>query len=167
MEDSLSCSEKAYELKSDDITVLTRYGRALWNKSRSYSKIRRGQQRSNLQEKLPALIKSEKILTESIKYEQSWFAYSTRMIVRHDIADIVINRDHAEAINYLHEAKKDGHLCFTTKTTRKDMTILAEICQKIAKFPYTLESGPHFVPPEMRNYLYQAFRLFILCYISL
>jgi hypothetical protein len=44
--------------------------------------------------------------------------------------------------SYLKEAKKDGHECFMCMPTRKDMNMLAEICQTLAKFPNTNTYGP-------------------------
>jgi tetratricopeptide (TPR) repeat protein len=44
--------------------------------------------------------------------------------------------------DYLEKAKRDGHECFMCMPTRRDMTILAEICQTLAKFPDTYAHGP-------------------------
>ena len=76
------------------------------------------------------------------------------MIVRKDISLITIEQNKLPAKEYLQKAMQDGHLCFTTRSTRKDMTILAEICQKLAKFPNTSKYGPQFV--SQTNYLHQA-----------
>jgi LAS superfamily LD-carboxypeptidase LdcB len=35
----------------------------------------------------------------------------------------------------LENAKKDGHICSKLKNTRRNVTVLAETCQKLAKFP--------------------------------
>jgi hypothetical protein len=47
----------------------------------------------------------------------------------------------------LENARKDGHICFKSKYTRRDMTVLAETCQKLAKFPSLRDYGPEFVQP--------------------
>jgi hypothetical protein len=45
--------------------------------------------------------------------------------------------------DYLKKAKKDGHECFMCMPTRRDMTILAEICQTLAKFSGQHEYAQH------------------------
>jgi hypothetical protein len=52
-----------------------------------------------------------------------------------DIADSVIKHNQERAKSSLENARKDGHICFKSKYTRRDMTVLAETCQKLAKFP--------------------------------
>ncbi|XP_063423306.1 uncharacterized protein LOC134707475 [Mytilus trossulus] len=147
LNDPLQASKKAYELMPGDVTVLNRYGRALWNCV---------VQTECPKTKLQQLYQSEKILSASIAKDgqRNWFAYSSRMVVRKDIANLERNGKIAE--EYLQKAKSDGHTCFKSKTTRKDMTILAEVCQKLAKFPDigTNQCGPEFVRDA--NYLYQA-----------
>jgi hypothetical protein len=58
------------------------------------------------------------------------------------------NRPKEKAKRSLENAKKDGHICFKSKNTRRDMTVLAETCQKLAKFPSTRDYGPKFVKSE-------------------
>ncbi|CAG2224788.1 unnamed protein product [Mytilus edulis] len=126
LNDPLKASKKAYELMPNDVSVLNRFGRALWNCV---------DQTLSTKTKLQQLYQSEKILSASISKDgqRNWFAYSSRMVVRKDIANLERNDKIAE--EYLQKAKSDGHICFKSKTTRKDMTILAEVCQKLAKFP--------------------------------
>ncbi|XP_052094185.1 uncharacterized protein LOC127730106 isoform X3 [Mytilus californianus] len=146
LNDPLQASKKAYELMPDDVTVLNRYGRALWNCVL---------QTDSMEIKLQQLYKSEKILSASIAKDgqRNWFAYSSRMVVRKDIANLERN-NYEVAEDYLKKAKLDGHTCFKSKTTRKDMTVLAEVCQKLAKFPKTNDCGPEFVRDN--NYLHQS-----------
>ncbi|CAG2253732.1 unnamed protein product [Mytilus edulis] len=147
LNDPLKASKKAYELMPNDVSVLNRFGRALWNCV---------DQTLSTKTKLQQLYQSEKILSASISKDgqRNWFAYSSRMVVRKDIANLERNDKIAE--EYLQKAKSDGHICFKSKTTRKDMTILAEVCQKLAKFPDigSNQCGPEFVRDA--NYLYQS-----------
>ncbi|XP_063420036.1 uncharacterized protein LOC134705203 [Mytilus trossulus] len=145
LNDPLQASKKAYELKPDDVTVLNRYGRTLWNCVL---------QTDSMENKLLQLYKSEEILSVSIDKDaqRNWFAYSSRMIVRKDIASF--EKEERIVEEYLKKAKSDGHTCFKSKTTRKDMTVLAEVCQKLAKFPNTNECGPEFVRDP--DYLHQS-----------
>ena len=146
----LEALSKAYDLKPNDISVLTRYGRSLWNRSRAMTNGNDGDQ------KLEYLEKANKILSDSINVDSdgNWFAYSTRMQVRLDIADLNIEDNQKEAKSSLENAKKDGHICFKSQNTRRDMTVLAETCQKLAKFPRIRDYGPEFV--KIEHYLHQA-----------
>jgi hypothetical protein len=51
-------------------------------------------------------------LSDSINVDSdgNWFAYTTRMHVRLDIADIVIQHNQEKAKSSLENAKKDGHI---------------------------------------------------------
>jgi hypothetical protein len=51
------------------------------------------------------------------------------------IADRVIKHNQERAKTSLENAKNDGHICFKSKNTKRDMTVLADTCQKLAKFP--------------------------------
>ena len=44
--------------------------------------------------------------------------------------------------------------CYLSKGTLKDMTILADMCQKLAKFPDTYKYGPQFV--RVKHHLCKA-----------
>jgi tetratricopeptide (TPR) repeat protein len=107
-------------------------------------------------QKLEYLEKANKILSDSINVDSdgNWFAYSTRMQVRLDIADLIIKHNQNKAKSSLENAKKDGHICFKSQNTRRDMTVLAETCQKLAKFPSIRDYGPEFVKTE--HYLHEA-----------
>ena len=111
---------------------------------------------TNWDQKLEYLEEANKILSDSINVDsdRNWFAYSTRMQVSLDIADSVIKHNQKKAKNSLENAKKDGHICFKSKNTRRDMTVLAETCQKLAKFPSIRDYGPEFVKTE--HNLHQA-----------
>ncbi|CAC5413988.1 unnamed protein product [Mytilus coruscus] len=140
-------AEMAHRLKKNDVTVLTRYGRTLWNKSKGIDDKR---------EKLGLLHMANDILTRSIDVENTgnWFALSTRMHVRKEISDIRAKRHIDIARKYLLDAKQDGEAIFKSQNTQKDLTILAEICQKLAKFPYTYKYGRNFVHTD--GLLHQA-----------
>ena len=146
----LEALSKAYDLKPNDISVLTRYGRSLWNRSRAMTPCK------DRVQKLEYLEKANKILSDSINVDSdgNWFAYSTRMQVRLDIADLIIKHNQNKAKSSLENAKKDGHICFKSQNTRRDMTVLAETCQKLAKFPSIRDYGPEFVKTE--HYLHEA-----------
>jgi tetratricopeptide (TPR) repeat protein len=107
-------------------------------------------------QKLEYLEQANKILSDSINVDSdgNWFAYTTRMHVRLDIADTVIKHNQKKTKNSLENAKKDGHICFKSKNTRRTMTVLAETCQKLAKFPNFRDYGPEFV--ETEHYLHEA-----------
>ena len=143
----VEAAEMAYRLKNNDMTVLKRYGRTLWNKSKSFD---------DKKEKLGLLHKANNILTRSIDVENTgnWFAFSTRMHVRKQISDIRARRDIELAKIYLLDALQDGEAIFKSQNTQKDLTILAEICQKLAKFPYTYKYGHNFVHTD--GLLHQA-----------
>jgi hypothetical protein len=53
-----------------------------------------------------------------------------------------------KAKSSLENAKNDGLICFKSQNTRQDMTVLAETCQKLAKFPSIRDYGPEFVKTE-------------------
>jgi tetratricopeptide (TPR) repeat protein len=146
MEDPLACVKLGYKMAPNDISVLNRYGRSLWN--RSY-------QTKDVEEKLVYLRKADDILTTSIQIDsdRNWFAYSSRMIVKLDLADTIPD-DQESGYLYLTDAKEDGNICFKSKTTRRDMSVLATACQKLAKFPRTQEFGPQCV--HTKDLLYQA-----------
>jgi hypothetical protein len=131
---------KAYRLKPNDISVLNRYGRSLWNRSLEMKNC------NDMDRQLKYLEDANKILSASIKVDsdQNWFAYTTRMQVGLDIADSVIKHNQERANSSLENAKKDGHICFKSKYTRRDMTVLAGTCQKLAKFPSLRDYGPEF-----------------------
>jgi hypothetical protein len=141
---------KAYRLKPNDISVLNRYGRSLWNRSLEMKNC------NDMDRQLKYLEDANKILSASIKVDsdQNWFAYTTRMQVGLDIADSVIKHNQERANSSLENAKKDGHICFKSKYTRRDMTVLAGTCQKLAKFPSLRDYGPEFVKTE--HYQHEA-----------
>jgi hypothetical protein len=93
---------KAYRLKPNDISVLTRYGRSIWIQSRSMTNW------NDRDKKLECLENAIKILSDSINVDsdRNWFAYSTRMQVRLDIADLIIEHNQKEAKSSLENAKK-------------------------------------------------------------
>jgi hypothetical protein len=109
----------ACSLKPNDISVLNRYGRSLWNRSLAM--------KTSNHQKLEYLEQANKILSDSINVDSdgNWFAYTTRMHVRLDIADTVIKHNQKKTKNSLENAKKDGHICFKSKNTRRTMTVLA------------------------------------------
>ena len=146
----LAASSKAYRLKPNDISVLNRYGRSLWNRSLDMKDWK------DMDQKLEYLEHANKILSESINVDsdRNWFAYTTRMHVRLDIAGIVIKHNPKKAKSSLENAKKDGHICFKSQNTRRDMTVIAATCQKLAKFPSLCDYGPEFV--NTKHYLHQA-----------
>jgi hypothetical protein len=80
-----------------------------------------------------------------------------------DIADSVIKHNQERAKSSLENARKDGHICFKSKYTRRDMTVLAETCQKLAKFPSLRDYGPEFVKTEHYLQQYQVQPAFLLC----
>jgi hypothetical protein len=86
LDNPLKALSKAYRLKSNDISVLNRYGRSLWNRSLAMKNW------NDMDQKLEYLERANKILSASINVDsdRNWFAYTTRMHVRLDIADIVI-----------------------------------------------------------------------------
>jgi tetratricopeptide (TPR) repeat protein len=141
---------KAYDLKPNDISVLNRYGRSLWNRSLAMKNW------NDKDQKLEYLEKASKILSASINVDsdRNWFAYATRMNVRLDIADSVIQHNQEKAKHSLENAQKDGHICIKSKNTRRAMTLLAETYQKLAKFPNLRDYGPEFV--KIEHYLHEA-----------
>jgi tetratricopeptide (TPR) repeat protein len=86
LDNPLKALSKAYRLKPNDISVLNRYGRSLWNRSLAMKNW------NDMDQKLEYLERANKILSASINVDsdRNWFAYTTRMHVRLDIADIVI-----------------------------------------------------------------------------
>ena len=134
LENPILLLKKSYQLFPKDTTVLNRYGRSFWLKA-IQTKDDNEAKRENLENAL-------KMLTESLHINNTGnrFAYSTRMFVRRDLAKISV--DMSLKRDYLKKAKKDGHECFMCMPTRRDMTILAEICQTLAKFPDTYAHGP-------------------------
>jgi hypothetical protein len=93
---------KAYRLKPNDISVLNRYGRSLWNRSVAMKNC------NDMDQQLEYMDEANKILSESINVDsdRNWFAYTTRMHVRLDIADTVIKHNQERATNSLENAKK-------------------------------------------------------------
>ena len=155
LESPLAVLEKAYELAPDDTTVLNRYGRSLWNNS----------ERMESNAKIQLLKKAEDILTKSVEKnsKRNWFAYATRQIVRRDIVN-TLHADDSSKEQYIKLAIADGHQCFLSKGTLTDMTILADMCQKLAKFPDIYKYGPQFVRDKHHlcqaiEYLYYGNRL--------
>lgn len=71
------------------------------------------------------------------------------MSVRLDLAKISV--DKSLKSDYLKKAKEDGHECFMCMPTRRDMNILAEICQTLAKFPDTYAHGPESLTSKKRS----------------
>jgi tetratricopeptide (TPR) repeat protein len=150
LDNPLKALSKAYRLKPNDISVLNRYGRSLWNRSLAMKNW------NDMDQKLEYLEDANKILSESINVDsdRNWFAYTTRMHVRLDIAGIVIKHNREEAKSSLENARKDGHISSQSKNTRRNVTVLAETCQKLAKFPNLRNYGPKFVKTE--HYLHEA-----------
>ena len=134
LENPILLLEKSYQLFPKDTTVLNRYGRSFWLKA-IQTKDDNETKRKNLENAL-------KKLTESLHINNTGnrFAYSTRMLVRRDLAEISENTSLKR--EYLKTAKEDGHQCFLCMPTRKDMNMLAEICQILAKFPDAYAHGP-------------------------
>ena len=154
----LKSVEKAYNIKPDDVTVLTRYGRTLWNKSVT---------EYDNQEKLRLLHTADDILACVIDKEDTgnWFALSTRMLVRKQMSDILERTNLELTEQYLLKAKHDGEKIFKSENTQRDIIILAEICQKLAKFPKTNEYGRTYV--HTHSYLHQALDyLFYASYLN-
>jgi len=158
LDDPLEALRKANQLTPNDVPVLNRYGRSCWNRAVPLKN------RNDMDQKLEYLEDANQNLSESINIDSdgNWFAYTTRMQVNLDIADIVIKHNLKKAKSSLENAKKDGHHCFKSKNNRRDMTVLAETCQKLAKFPSIRDYGPEFVKAE--HYLHQA--LDYLCYAT-
>jgi tetratricopeptide (TPR) repeat protein len=150
LDNPLKALSKAYRLKPNDISVLNRYGRSLWNRSLAMKNW------NDMDQKLEYLEHANKILSASINVDsdRNWFAYTTRMHVRLDIADTVIQHNREKAKSSLENAKKDGHISSQSKNTRRNVTVLAETCQKLAKFPNLRNYGPKFVKTE--HYLHEA-----------
>jgi hypothetical protein len=75
MEDPLACVKLGYKMAPNDISVLNRYGRSLWN--RSY-------QTKDVEDKLVYLRQADEILTTSIQIDsdRNGFAYSSRMMTQ-------------------------------------------------------------------------------------
>ena len=92
---------------------------------------------------------ANKILSASINVDsdRNWFAYTTRIQVRLDIADTVIQHNQERAKSSFENAKKDGHICFKSNNTRRDMTVLAET------FPSLRDYGPEFVKKKNTIYM--------------
>jgi tetratricopeptide (TPR) repeat protein len=111
---------------------------------------------NDMHQKLKYLEDANHILSKSINVDsdRNWFAYTTRMQVGLHIADIVINHNQDKAKTSLENAKKDGHISSKSKNTRRNVTVLAETCQKLAKFPNLRNYGPEFVKTE--HYLHEA-----------
>ena len=67
-----------------------------------------------MDQKIEYLEDANQILSKSINVDsdENWFAYTTRMHVNLDIADIVIKHNLKKAKGSLENAKKDGHHCF-------------------------------------------------------
>jgi len=146
----LEALRKAYHLEPNDVSVLNRYGRSFWNRSFAMKNL------NDMDQKLEYLEHANNILTTSIDVDsdRNSYAYSIRMQVRLNIADSVIKRNKNKARDWLENAKEDGHICFKSHNTRRDMTVLAETCQKLAKFPSIRDYGPEFV--KEKHYLHQA-----------
>jgi hypothetical protein len=84
--------------------------------------------------KIQLLSKAEDILTKSVEKnsKRNWFAYATTQIVRRDIVNSLRTEDSSKE-QYIKLAIEDGHQCFLSKGTLKDMTILADMCQKCSQ----------------------------------
>jgi hypothetical protein len=93
---------KAYRLKPNDISVLNRYCRSLWNRSVAMKNW------NDMDQQLEYMEEANMILSASINVDsdRNWFAYTTRMQVRLDIADTVIQHNQERATNSLENAKK-------------------------------------------------------------
>ena len=155
LESPLAVLEKAYELAPDDTRVLNIYGRSLWNNC----------ERMKSNAKIQLLNKAEDILTKSVEKnsKRNWFAYAATQIVRRDIVNSLRTGDSSKE-EYIKLAIEDGHQCFLSKGTLNDMTILADMCQKLAKFPDIYECGPQCVGDKHHlcqaiYYLYYGNRL--------
>jgi hypothetical protein len=68
------------------------------------------------------------------------------MHVRLDIAVSVIQHNQDKAKSSLENAKKDGHISSQSKNTRRNVTVLAEICQELSQ-----------------KWLHTRFQVIILC----
>jgi hypothetical protein len=67
---------------------------------------------------------------------------SSQEIDSREIYHIYLKQIYHKAKSSLENARKDGHICFKSQNTRRDMTVLAATCQKLAKFPNLCDYGP-------------------------
>lgn len=138
---------RALSINRSDTFVLNRAARVLWNVS----------EKSTLTKKKETLHEAQRILTESLAVDAfNWFAYSTRMSVRKDLALIYIRSDQSKAKMYLELAINDGYQCFVSKGTPKSIGCLAELCQYLAKFPNIRMYGTEHVIESQKHYLLDA-----------
>ncbi|CAG2244223.1 unnamed protein product [Mytilus edulis] len=130
--------KKAYDMQKfmPDSFVMNKYGRALFHLSKETDS-------SDKQQRLQMALE---ILTRSTEcFPMNWFAYSTRMLVAESLGDLHLTTNRKLSWQYFQGALSDGHQCFESKGSAIDMEILARICQKIAKFPFTNKYGAHVV----------------------
>ncbi|CAG2230277.1 CD282 [Mytilus edulis] len=139
--------KKAYDMQKfmPDSFVMNKYGRALFHLSKETDS-------SDKQQRLQMALE---ILTRSTEcFTMNWFAYSTRMQVAESLGDLHLTTNRKLSWQYFQGALSDGHQCFESKGSAIDMEILARICQKIAKFPYTNKYGAHAV--KKKEFLHYA-----------
>lgn len=133
--------EKACKSHPNDVFILNRYGRILWNES---------ERRGKSYEKKKLLHEALRILNKSIKTRYlNWFAYTTRMSVQKDLAMTYLKNNVTKAENFLKLAFNDGYQCFIARGTTKTLCKLVDICQDLAKFPNVRKYGcSHVVQQE-------------------
>ncbi|XP_063425771.1 uncharacterized protein LOC134709538 [Mytilus trossulus] len=144
----LSAIEEAYNMNKNDTFILNRFGRALMISS--------GQKRDQNAKKY-FLHRAENVLNKSIQEDPfNWFAYTTRMSVRRQLALEYIFFDNERAKHLLIKAASDGYQIFCSKGTSKSICEAADICQYLAKFPNIRTSGAENVVINQKCHLLDA-----------
>ncbi|XP_052079476.1 uncharacterized protein LOC127717738 [Mytilus californianus] len=144
----LGALEEAYYMNTNDTFVLNRFGRTLMI-SACVSGV------PNI--KRSFLQRAEYLLSKSIRHDTfNWFAYSTRMSVRRQLALEYISFDTDTAKQLLIEAANDGYQCFCSKGTSKSICEAVDICQYLAKFPVIRSNGSEYVAFNQKSHLLDA-----------
>ncbi|CAG2192989.1 unnamed protein product [Mytilus edulis] len=144
----LSALDEAYYMNTNDTFVLNRFGRTLLIAAckSGVPNIKRS-----------VLHRAEYLLSTSIRQDTfNWFAYSTRMSVRRQLALEYISFDIDTAEQLLIEAAHDGYQCFCSKGTSKSICEAVDICQYLAKFPEIRSNGSEYVTLRRKSYLFDA-----------
>lgn len=145
-DDPLLAFRRAMELLQDDEVVLNRYGRSLYLMSL---------RETDQDEKRKLLEEADQILSDSINKhpKKRLLAYSTRMDVYFDMSSLY-SMTIKQKETVLIKAREDGLRTLTENITTKDVCKLANICQRLSRFPRFYFHGPEFVSrPE---YLHEA-----------
>ncbi|CAC5365559.1 TLR2 [Mytilus coruscus] len=144
----LSALEEAYNMNTNDTFILNRFGRALMISScKSMDQ--------NIKTSL--LHRAENLLSKSIQQDPfNWFAYTTRMSVRRQLALEYIYFDNDRAQQLLIKAASDGYQIFCSKGTSKSLCEAVDICQHLAKFPAIRTYGCEHVAINQKCHLLDA-----------